>query len=98
MFRALITLQGEKSPQVSAGIKVNGHTGLGLLVHGGGDVQLLGGHGRAGSGKGSLNWCVSPSVGVSTQDGAEEQGEGNDDEVGEVLEEHLDPIKHESII
>lgn len=35
---------------------------------------------------------------VSAQDWAEEQGGGNDDEVGEVLEEHLDLTKHESII
>ena len=43
---------------------------------------------------------MSPLVSapVSAQDGAEEQGEGNDDEVGEVLEEHLDLAKHESII
>ena len=77
-----------------------GHTELGLLVHGGGDVQVLGEHGRAGSGKGSLNWRVSTPVSalVSAQDGAEEQGEGNDDEVVEVLEEHLDLAKHESII
>ena len=50
-----------------------------------------------GSRRKSGNWCVSTRP-VSGSSGWSWGGDGNDDEVGEVLREHLELARHESII